>query len=1400
MATTMTWEELSQQSLTEDELQKGQIQAVEPEQGTPEEASSFDYSTMRWEEFKKQSLTPNGIRPENLPDRLKVLHGLASPEILSPDYVPPEEEAVAAQPEGEMPQEGREQQTQKPKEEGQPEEEASFLSNVIETALGEGNPFNNLIEYFWGDKEEDKLVDAEKVKHRVKYYGESLVMNTAELVDFLRNTPEDIATFWGDTPEVPGAFSWIERESAREKGLAEGVSINGHELDPKADDYATAAQQAIVAGYNAVGMKPSLETAQDIADIGLNLLAGNRSVAAGIKAISKTERLFSKADDMLPGTKKFLNDEFKYGAWGAGAGTLAASAAPGSIEDKEAVAGFVNFTSMIGKNIQESLSNIKQARDLYKKATEAGELFDERSSKLSRDIVESHLYSMVPRSMVPEVLEKMELVRRIQKDYPGYNPTNGNIIGTQEARLLQRIQDTKNPELSSQRYYDTVEAVKKMTEDLSKETDPSQRAMIAAGLRAFAGSAEEHVLRLQDQIASADNLLREIAEGDTSSVKSGKDIRKHMSTLKKQYKEAVSDLYNMVDPNDKMRFSSKGLESLITRLSSGNSPDRVVFGEDDGATLLFKTLPRYIEAMGARTETIAETGVRVKNFITLSELHNLRSMLQSRRFDIAERSPGSNVPRVLGDIVEQIDTMMDATAAKIGGPVLERYSKARQFSSEIAFPRYREGTGQDLLERDRRNKMFSIRDDEVGPMFWQPGRKGSNLEDFNRIFSDEHPELREAYPDAAKRADIVENVSAAAKDSLRQYALSTLQDALDAAPTKSPFQIIERWKVKYKQALKDFPEVQEDVTRLEHSFKAFEMQRIADTQRINELNRRFVGKYSEMDPSQLVPHFFKEGTSVEEVERLVGHMMRGAESSTASGKVGRKPINDEISNFIYPEGAPIDLSNPEVVNLQKALREAVTADMLHRSFNADLGYSSGIALKNMIHKDRNKLIKIFGSEAHVRALDDMAEALDIVGKQNAPITQPELNALKVPLKKFGISPASVLSRYYSAQLGKVGPLYLVTDGLTRLFTGLSDVYFDNVYREVMYDMDALENVLRNMDDTKMAENIEETKVFIRKAFKEGAKKLSTEAFRLLFNEHLVSLYGRSLSTDIFDYKEREEKKRYRAELLEGFLIMNDNRTGQPSRIETRLESNDFEGDDLDQFEKNDFQFMEPATEPTGSVEGETLSPKADEPETVGSVMDAVDDVYKNLIHEEGAEGDTTGAAVTGKLGVTEGARSVIPGSEDMSDKEVAKAYIERLGSMVPEDTPYSVTYSLVDTAYNAGEGVFKYPKLSKALKEGDWMGVATNFLDTATIGGKSSKGLAGRRARAYNRIAEEFGGDVIEKVFQAEDGTLSYLNEEGDVIFSFKAKNGRHPSSRVGSLRVDQGETVASTRRNQEGA
>jgi GH24 family phage-related lysozyme (muramidase) len=194
------------------------------------------------------------------------------------------------------------------------------------------------------------------------------------------------------------------------------------------------------------------------------------------------------------------------------------------------------------------------------------------------------------------------------------------------------------------------------------------------------------------------------------------------------------------------------------------------------------------------------------------------------------------------------------------------------------------------------------------------------------------------------------------------------------------------------------------------------------------------------------------------------------------------------------------------------------------------------------------------------------------------------------------------------------------------------------------------------------------------------------------------------------------------------------------------------------------------------------------------------DVYDDLLKDEGESGDTTGAAETLKRGLTVETKNFIEKiasdskgyKVNYSDKEASEEYINYLNFELEKlegykTLPYDVKRALLKEFYNIGHTAItnnkQYSKLKQTIKNSkqgkDVDKIFYELLDTASIGGKASKGLAKRRAETYNKFATE----KITHVNQLENGTLQYLSDD-KIVFEYTPRGGKHSTSKVGKLTI----------------
>lgn len=181
-----------------------------------------------------------------------------------------------------------------------------------------------------------------------------------------------------------------------------------------------------------------------------------------------------------------------------------------------------------------------------------------------------------------------------------------------------------------------------------------------------------------------------------------------------------------------------------------------------------------------------------------------------------------------------------------------------------------------------------------------------------------------------------------------------------------------------------------------------------------------------------------------------------------------------------------------------------------------------------------------------------------------------------------------------------------------------------------------------------------------------------------------------------------------------------------------------------------------------------------------------DKVYSHLINTEGASGDTATGIPTGALGLTTKLYDSIKkktGNSKMTEEEASRYYIDELYnnlSSLPGFTKLNDDEQviLVDTAYNVGwDNMSQWKGFAKGLATGNKEDAFRNLLDTANTEGGTSKGIAKRRALAYN---EAFPNNKITHVVQTKDGLEYY---KGKKLY-FKYDTPPHKSSKIGTLKL----------------
>jgi hypothetical protein len=183
----------------------------------------------------------------------------------------------------------------------------------------------------------------------------------------------------------------------------------------------------------------------------------------------------------------------------------------------------------------------------------------------------------------------------------------------------------------------------------------------------------------------------------------------------------------------------------------------------------------------------------------------------------------------------------------------------------------------------------------------------------------------------------------------------------------------------------------------------------------------------------------------------------------------------------------------------------------------------------------------------------------------------------------------------------------------------------------------------------------------------------------------------------------------------------------------------------------------------------------------------IDNIYNTLVVEEGTGDNLTNAPPTGDMGVTDSARSAYQISENTTDKEASRQILigkdTELSQKVPnyDEAPSKLKEFILNTEYNTGN-VFTFNQFTSNMRASNWYEASKQLLDTANREGQSVRGLAERRARNFNGVADEIGQPRITDVEQTNDGEIRYYSGD-EVMFKYFAP--RHPQSDPKKVRIE---------------
>lgn len=643
---------------------------------------------------------------------------------------------------------------------------------------------------------------------------------------------------------------------------------------------------------------------------------------------------------------------------------------------------------------------------------------DAAIQRFGRNDVLEHIDRMVRTDAVRErVTERLKVIDRIKEFEPDFNPGLGAIIGTEESRAFQQITDLADFNNALDVHDKNQAAMKRMLERLKDNPGLLKRQELSDILDTMATDTAMIVDNLENQIDDlSSQILEDVFRNTDQATSAGQDLRQNLREVMEIYEATRDDMYGLVTSQIPKGASANSNQfiNLIDNLNDPLNPSGVA---DSRLSYLTRSLPRIADSLKATKKTPAKR-------ITYENLDVIRKALGQEYRDLRDTNPNSRYLPIINNLRNEVGGMMDNIIDNLpdSSAVKKARDDANAFFREEFAPRFREGTVSDIAGDPKGSQ---IADDAVMTKFWQAGDKTAGAQEFKKIFSDF------ANPDKADFDEVsialLEDTAKASRLSLERYALGTLETEFLNNPQalNNPERILKSWQKKYRGALSEFPDIASKVQNTEDAFKAIAEQKQQFMKQKANLDSSIIRKYMNVDPDTVVQ---KVLSSRFEAERLINSI-----DSVYGAKTAKS------------------------ARVKEAVRTVVMNRMLDRTFNPRTEKFSYLRVAEELNKNREALGYLLNSE-QFNNLMSFNRGLQILEDAPQILVKAEPNEIKRILATAGVSPASILSRYYSAQLGKVGPLYLGTEAATRFITKRAEVFFQDLYKDIMYNPERLRDL------------------------------------------------------------------------------------------------------------------------------------------------------------------------------------------------------------------------------------------------------------------------------------------------------------------------------------------------------
>jgi hypothetical protein len=933
------------------------------------------------------------------------------------------------------------------------------------------------------------------------YMGQELGKGVAAFGDLALNVADPVTKIHRDP------VSWVRDKASR---VLDGDWFPFEYETPLEDGY----KEGLSEYYKKQGLNTEWLTARSSGERALGLLSENLGVGGSIKG---PQMLFGAlrnkfATESEKRAVKFLDELGKSELAAATVGAATGGVAHSMFEDPDSA----EQAALLGNFLGAVTGSLKHGSIAYhgKKLASMFIRGGDDVTAYGERMVMQDAAKMLKGADLEVVQQRFKIMMEIKDQYPEFHPTMYSVVQTPLAKHYQAITDLDNPEIAMNIYAKNRGVLRQIISDYgTRDKTGDSFHFIKEAMDQTYSSGQVIAHQYAERIARLEESINTLgrSRSTTEPAAVADDMRAEIVKLRDEARNHIEQLYNDIDPENLIQFSTtltsvipsqalaSTLKALSTREFNPRSPD---------AHLTARLLEITKDMKPKKTtndfgESVVDESSMEMSFNKLLQLRKDIGRIQRDAKDIKgtneAHSLAENLNRNIDEFLEQAMGHQSPTLSSAEhGIAKEMYHIANDTYKQYYLPFFREDNSElrKIIERTSTGTEYKIKSDDILAKFWSSAGTGKEfgakqINDMLTEISDiVDPDLLEA---ARKAIDV----------HLTDHAANDLHKAIRRS--SDPTAAYKKWVADNEVNLKNFPEVKDRIDEIGEVLSELSLDRALANTKLSEIHSNISKKYFDADPETLLNNLVK-GTEYQTVN-TVRELFYGAGLRTPGDTFPSPQRSENIKEVMKKLELDIQATsktNPQLYQELSALRRVISnetvADILRKSVdNAGDGSISPAKLRGFLNGTNDTFNK--GSLEAILTPEDkalltkfkvLAEGTDTGFSVQGKLDFDILSQLE---KEFGISLPSISSRVYAQQLGKVGPIFIVTDTGVKLFRAFHRKAMKDRLREVVYDLDALEKVMetrRNLDtgvEQEIATEVVNTTKLVRSYISKNAAKI-----------------------------------------------------------------------------------------------------------------------------------------------------------------------------------------------------------------------------------------------------------------------------------------------------------------------